>query len=143
MAVFHCGPVVKKEGDKWQVVSAGPTTSMRMEIFEDDFIKKFGTRMIIGKGGMGEKTLTALQESGAVYVHYTGGAGALAAKAIKGVENVYWLKELGIPEAAWIFEVKDFGPLSVTMDSHGESLYTSLDKKVKEKLKIIHKKINA
>lgn len=141
MALFHCGPVVKKAGDKWQVVSAGPTTSMRMEIFEDDFLKKFGIKMVIGKGGMGENTLRALQENGAVYVHYTGGAGALAAKAIKGVENVYWLKRLGMPEAAWIFDVGDFGPLSVTMDAHGNSLYDSLERDVHKNLEKIYEQI--
>lgn len=141
MALFHCGPVVKKEDGKWQVISAGPTTSIRMEIFTDQFLSRFGPRMIIGKGGMGEKTLAALKDRGAVYAHYTGGAGALAAKKIESVEDVYWLEELGIPEAVWIFKVQDFGPLSITMDSGGESLYASLNKKVKENLKEIQKRI--
>ena len=79
--------------------------------------------MIIGKGGMGRETLKALKKAGAVYTHFTGGAGALAAKAIKKVENVYFLDELGIPEAAWILEVENFGPLIVTMDANGNSFY--------------------
>ncbi len=141
MALFHCGPVVQKKNDEWKIVSAGPTTSIRMEIFEDEFLKTFEVRMIIGKGGMGDRTLTALEEVGSVYVHYTGGAGALAAKAIKKVTCVYWLRELGIPEAAWILDVEEFGPLSVTMDAHGNSLYVDLGKKVKKNLEKIHEKI--
>jgi tartrate/fumarate subfamily iron-sulfur-dependent hydro-lyase beta chain len=122
-ALFHCGPLMKKEKGKWQVVSAGPTTSNRMEIFEDDFLMKFGTNLIIGKGGMGERTAKALQKYDGVYVAYTGGAGALAAEKIEAVEDVYWLEELGMPEAVWIFRVNEFGPLVVAMDSYGKSIY--------------------
>ncbi len=122
-ALFHCGPLMKKENGTWSVVSAGPTTSNRMEIFEDDFILKFGTNIIIGKGGMGQRTAKALQKNVGVYVAYTGGAGALAAEKVEAVEDVYWLDELGMPEAVWIFRVKEFGPLVVAMDSHGKSLY--------------------
>ena len=129
MALFHCGPLMKKENGKWQVVSAGPTTSSRMEIFEDRFIDKFGINLIIGKGGMGEKTEKALQKHTGVYTAYTGGAGALAAEKVEEVLGVYWLEELGMPEAAWIFKVKDFGPLVVAIDSHGKSIYRELNKK--------------
>ena len=128
MALFHCGPLMKKEKDKWQVVSAGPTTSSRMEIFEDKFIEKFGINIIIGKGGMGDRTEKALQKFGGVYTAYTGGAGALAADKVEEVPGVYWLEELGMPEAAWIFKVKDFGPLVVAIDSHGSSIYKELKK---------------
>jgi tartrate/fumarate subfamily iron-sulfur-dependent hydro-lyase beta chain len=124
MALFHCGPLMKRN-DKWEVVSAGPTTSSRMEIFEDKFIKKFGVTILIGKGGMGEKTREALKRYGCIYAAYTGGAGALAAEKIKRVIDVFWLEELGMPEAVWVFEVKDFGPLIVAMDSKGESIYKS------------------
>ena len=123
MALYHCGPLMKKEKGKWQVVSAGPTTSSRMEIFEDNFIKKFGINIIIGKGGMGERTKKALQKYTCIYTSYTGGAGALAADKIEEVDGVYWLEELGMPEAVWIFKVKEFGPLVVAMDSNGESIY--------------------
>jgi tartrate/fumarate subfamily iron-sulfur-dependent hydro-lyase beta chain len=119
---------MKKENGKWQAVSAGPTTSSRMEIFEDKFIEKFGTGIIIGKGGMGERTEKALQKYTCVYTSYTGGAGALAADKIEEVPNVYWLEELGMPEAAWIFKVKEFGPLVVAIDSHGESIYRNIKK---------------
>ena len=128
MALFHCGPLMKEENGKWQAVSAGPTTSSRMVIFEDKFIEKFGIGIIIGKGGMGERTEKALQKYTCVYTSYTGGAGALAADKIEEVPNVYWLEELGMPEAAWIFKVKEFGPLVVAIDSHGESIYRNLKK---------------
>jgi len=128
MALYHCGPLMKKTNSKWQVVSAGPTTSSRMEIFEDRFIEKFGIQVIIGKGGMCEKTEKALKKHCAVYTTYTGGAGALAADKIEEVSDVFWLEELGMPEAAWIFKVKEFGPLVVAIDSHGNSIYKEIKK---------------
>ena len=128
MALFHCGPLMKKVNSKWQVVSAGPTTSSRMEIFEDRFLDKFHTRLIIGKGGMGERTKKALQKYICIYTSYTGGAGALASDKVKEVLGVYYLEELGMPEAAWIFKVKDFGPLVVAMDSHDNSIYENIVK---------------
>jgi tartrate/fumarate subfamily iron-sulfur-dependent hydro-lyase beta chain len=94
-----------------------------MEIFEDKFIEKYGINIIIGKGGMGKRTEKALQTYGGVYTAYTGGAGALAADRVEDVPDVYWLDELGMPEAVWIFKVKEFGPLVVAMDSHGKSIY--------------------
>ena len=123
MALFHCGPLMKKNKNGWKVISAGPTTSSRMESFEADIIRKLGIKIIIGKGGMGEKTLKALKKYSCVYLAYPGGAGALAADKVEKVEDVYWLEELGILEAVWIFKVKDFGPLVVAMDSHGKTLY--------------------
>lgn len=131
---FHCGPVMKRKDDEWKVVSAGPTTSIRMEIFEDEFMEKFGVRAFIGKGGMGERTLKALGKYGGVYLQYTGGAGSLTAGSVKKVEDVFYLDELGIPEAVWLFEVEEFGPLVVTMDSHGSSLHEEISKNVSEKL---------
>ena len=126
MGLYHCGPLMKKTNGGWEVISAGPTTSSRMEIFEDRFIKEFGVNLIIGKGGMGEKTQKALQKYTCIYTSYTGGAGALAADRIKKVENVYWLDKLGMPEAVWLFKVKEYGPLVVAMDSHGNSIYKNL-----------------
>lgn len=123
MALFHCGPLMKKDGDKWIVVSAGPTTSSRMDLFEDEFLEKYGVGIIIGKGGMGKRTQKALQKYTCVYTSYTGGAGALAADKVKKVPGVYWLEELGMPEAVWIFDVEEFGPLVVAMDTHGKTLY--------------------
>lgn len=124
MALFHCGPLVKKDKNgNWQAISAGPTTSSRMEIFEDKFIEKYHVPIIIGKGGMGKKTLNALEKHTCVYTAYTGGAGALAADRIQEVSSVYWFDELGMPEAVWIFKVEEFGPLVVAMDSHGDIVY--------------------
>ena len=138
VAVFHCGPIIKKEGEKWKVVAAGPTTSSRMELFEYDFIKRFGTRLIIGKGGMGSKTTKACKEFKAVYAAFTGGAAVLAANAIKKVKEVYWLEELGMPEALWVMEVESFGPLTVTIDAYGRNL----TEEVKQKAREIAKKID-
>ena len=126
MGLFHCGPLMKKVGNKWEVVSAGPTTSSRMGIFEDKFIEKFKINLIIGKGGMGKNTQKALQKYICVYTSYTGGAGALAAEKVEEVLGVYWLEELGMPEAVWIFKVKEFGPLVVSIDTHDNSIYRKL-----------------
>ncbi|MEF8832006.1 MAG: FumA C-terminus/TtdB family hydratase beta subunit [Candidatus Thermoplasmatota archaeon] len=133
-AMFHCGPAIHKEEGEWKVVSAGPTTSIRMDIFEDDFIERFGTKVIIGKGGMGERTLKALEKHGGVYCQYTGGAGALMANAIKEVEDVYFLEELGIPEAFWMFRVEEAGPFLVTMDSAGNSIHDDVAEEVSKNL---------
>ena len=139
LAVFHCGPIVKKEGEKWKVVAAGPTTSTRMDIFEDEFIKNFKTRVIIGKGGMGKRTTDAMQNYGAVYGAFTGGAAVLAAKAIKSVRTVEWF-DLGMPEALWILEVDQFGPLTVAIDSHGNNLFEEVKKSTEENRgKVYHK----
>jgi len=124
MVLYHSGPLVKKNGKGgWCVVSAGPTTSSRMEELEDYFIKNFNINLIIGKGGMGRQTKKALQKYTCVYTSFTGGAGALAADKIKKVKDVFWLEELGMAEAIWIFEVEKFGPLVISMDSHGNSLF--------------------
>ncbi len=131
---FHCGPVMKKENDTWHVVSAGPTTSIRMEIFEDKFMDEFGTKIFIGKGGMGEKTSEALQEHGAVYAQFTGGAGSLMAGSVEKVEDVHFLDELGVPEAVWVLRVNEFGPLLVTMDSQGESIHRDVSEEVQKNL---------
>jgi len=141
LAVFHCGPIVKKEGDRWVVVAAGPTTSTRMDQFEDEFIKVFKVRVVIGKGGMGKKTTDAMQKYGAVYGAFTGGAGVLAAKAVKNVKTVEWLQDLGMPEALWVFEVDEFGPLTVAIDSHGSNLFEEVKNKAEESRKKIYEKL--
>jgi fumarate hydratase subunit beta len=140
LAVFHCGPVVSKEGDKWIAVAAGPTTSTRMDIFEDEFIKNFKVRVVIGKGGMGKKTTDVMAKYGAVYGAFTGGAAILAARAIKNVKSVEWL-DLGTPEALWIFEVEEFGPLAVAIDSHGNNIFMDIQKKVEENKQKIYQKL--
>ncbi|MGQ9624330.1 MAG: FumA C-terminus/TtdB family hydratase beta subunit [Candidatus Bathycorpusculaceae bacterium] len=140
LAVFHCGPVVSKKDEGWVAVAAGPTTSTRMDIFEDEFIKNFKVRVVIGKGGMGKKTTDAMAKYGAVYGAFTGGAAILAAKAIKKVSGVEWL-DLGTPEAMWIFEVEDFGPLAVAIDSHGNNIFMEVAKKVDENRQRIYQKL--
>ena len=140
LAVFHCGPVVAKQGEKWIAVAAGPTTSTRMDIFEDEFIKNFKIRVVIGKGGMGKKTTDAMQKYGAVYGAFTGGAAVLAARAIKNVRGVEWF-DLGVPEAMWIFEVEEFGPLVVAIDSHGNNLFADVQKTVEESRQKIYQKL--
>jgi fumarate hydratase class I len=124
-ALYHCGPVVRKEGDMWTVTAAGPTTSIREEPYQADIIRRFGVRAVIGKGGMGARTLAALKESGAVYLNAVGGAAQFYARAIEGVEGVS-LMEFGTPEAMWHLRVKDF-PAIVTMDAHGNSLHKDLE----------------
>jgi fumarate hydratase subunit beta len=139
-AVFHCGPIVRKEGDKWTVIAAGPTTSTRMDIFEDEFIKAFKVRVIIGKGGMGKRTTDGMKKYGAVYGAFTGGAAVLAAKAIKNVRGVEWF-DLGMPEALWILDVEEFGPLIVAIDTHGNNLFEEVQKKTEENRQKIYDKI--
>jgi len=140
LAVFHCGPVVSRKEEKWVAVAAGPTTSTRMDIFEDEFIKNFKVRVVIGKGGMGKKTTDAMAKYGAVYGAFTGGAAILAAKAIKSVKSVEWL-DLGTPEAMWIFEVEEFGPLAIAIDSHGNNIFMDVQKKVEENKQKIYQKL--
>jgi fumarate hydratase subunit beta len=140
LAVFHCGPVMRKEGDKWIAVAAGPTTSTRMDLFEDEFIRNFKVRVVIGKGGMGKKTTDAMERYGAVYGAFTGGAAILAAKAIKNVRSVEWF-DLGMPEAMWIFEAQEFGPLAVAIDSHGNNLFTDVQKTVEANKQKIYQKL--
>jgi fumarate hydratase subunit beta len=131
LAVFHCGPIMRKESDRWAVVAAGPTTSSRMEAFEPEFIERFKPRVIIGKGGMGEKTTKAMAKSGAIYAAFTGGAAVLAANVIKRVVNVEWL-DLGMPEAMWVLEVNGFGPLVVAIDSFENNLLRDVAAKAQE-----------
>ena len=121
MVLYHCGPVVKRENNEWKVLAAGPTTSSRMDLFEKEVIEIYGVRIIVGKGGMGDRTSEALKKIKGIYATYTGGAGALAAKSFKKVLSVYYLEELGSPEAIWIFEAENFGPLIVSIDPDGKN----------------------
>jgi fumarate hydratase subunit beta len=140
LAVFHCGPIVKKDDIGWRVVAAGPTTSSRMEPFEAGFIKNFKVRVVIGKGGMGKKTVDAMKQYGAVYGAFTGGAAVLAAKAIKKVKGVEW-SDLGMPEAMWILEVEEFGPVTVAIDTHGNNLYETIQDKAENEKRSIYRKL--
>lgn len=124
--IYHCGPVVKKEGDKWSFVAAGPTTSIREEPYQGKVIEMYGVRGVIGKGGMGDKTMAACKEHGAVYFHAVGGCGTATAQAVKEVITVHKLEEFGTPEAFWVIKCEDF-PVIVTMDSHGTSIHDKIE----------------
>jgi fumarate hydratase subunit beta len=132
--IYHCGPVVKKENDVYSFVAAGPTTSSREEPYEAAVIEKFGVRGVIGKGGMGEKTLAACRKFGCVYLHTIGGLAVILAESVKRVLDVHKLEEFGTPEAMWVIEVEKF-PAVVTMDSHGNSLHAEVLKKSEERMK--------
>ncbi len=120
-AIFHAGPIIKKEDEKYKMVAIGPTTSMRMNPYQSDVIA-MGAKIVIGKGGMDDSVREALVENESVYVVATGGCAALYVDAVEEIESVDWL-DLGMPEAIWNLKVKDFGPLIVAMDSEGNSLY--------------------
>src|SRR5215470_1167324 len=121
--LYHCGPVVMKQADgSWKATAAGPTTSIREEPYQAQIIRDFGLRGVIGKGGMGDRTLAACKEHGCVYLHAVGGAAQVLAECIKRVNNVYLLEKFGAPEAIWEFEVAGF-PATVTIDANGHSLH--------------------
>ncbi|MGD2145924.1 MAG: FumA C-terminus/TtdB family hydratase beta subunit [Anaerolineae bacterium] len=143
--IYHCGPVVRgptqspKHDDggstqsPWEFVAAGPTTSIREEVYEPEVIEHFGLRGVIGKGGMGPNTLRACQEHGAVYFHAVGGAASLIAAAVKEVVSVYKKDDFGVPEAFWVIRVEDF-PVVVTMDTHGQSIHDEVEEMSKAAL---------
>jgi len=133
--IYHCGPVVAENEDgSYDFVAAGPTTSIREEPYQADVIGRYGLRGVIGKGGMGPKTLEGLGEHGAVYLHAVGGAAQVLARAIPRVEKVFMLSEFGVPEALWVIEVERF-PVMVTMDSHGGSLHAEVEERSQAKLR--------
>ncbi len=124
-AIFHAGPIVrKKEGtdDDWEMVSIGPTTSMRMEKFEYDFVKETGVRVIVGKGGMKENTERACKEFGAIHCVFPAGCAVVAATEVLRIKEHHW-DELGMPETLWCCDVKEFGPLIVSIDTYGRNLF--------------------
>jgi fumarate hydratase class I len=130
-ALYHCGPVVVKDGDGWRVMAAGPTTSVRENPYEPDFIAESGVRIIIGKGGMDAETLAAMKRCGCVYVQAVGGAAALSAAAVKKVAGVSYLEEFGAAEAVWHFDVEDFRGV-VAMDAAGRSLFDEVGEKSRQ-----------
>jgi fumarate hydratase class I len=133
--IFHCGPIVRKdERGAWELVAAGPTTSERMNAYVPQVLAKFGVRGIIGKGGMSRDVLDALRQSGAVYLSAVGGAAQVLASKVGRVAAVAKLEEFGVPEALWVFEVKDF-PVMVTMDTHARSLHAETAAESQERMK--------
>jgi fumarate hydratase subunit beta len=129
--IYHCGPLVRKGNDEWDIIAAGPTTSARMDEVAPKVIAKLGIRAIIGKGGMGISTREAMRRYGCVYLSITGGAAVLAATRIKAVKAVYW-EDLGMAEAVWHLLVEDFGPLIVSIDARGNSLYDEVEEDARE-----------
>jgi fumarate hydratase subunit beta len=130
--IYHCGPVVKQHEDgRYSFVAAGPTTSIREEVYEPDVIEHFNLKGVIGKGGMGPYTLKACHDQPAVYMHAIGGAATLIAQSVKEVVTVHKM-EFGVPEAMWVIRVEDF-PVVVTMDSHMESIHDRVEAQSKAK----------
>ncbi|MDD4437704.1 MAG: L(+)-tartrate dehydratase subunit beta [Tissierellia bacterium] len=122
MAILHAGPIIKEEPGKNTMISIGPTSSIRMEADEAAFIEKTGVKIIVGKGGMGEKTSEACKKFGAIHCVYPGGCAVSAAECVEEIENVYW-HELGMPECEWVLRVKEFGPLIVSIDTKGNNMF--------------------
>jgi len=139
MPCIHTAPSLKKVDDRWEPVCVGTTTSGRMDRFTPDLIEKYGVRAIIGKGGLYEKSLKAMERYGAVYMAIVGGAASLETQQIEEIEAVYW--EHLHPEALYQFRVKDFGPLTVAMDSHGNHLYFRVKQEAKRRLPELYKKL--
>lgn len=135
-AIYHCGPIMLKKGDRWKCLAAGPTTSIREEPYLAEVMKNYGVRCVIGKGGMGEKTAEALQKYCGVYLFAVGGAAVVYAETVESVEKVFKLNDFGVPEAMWVLKVKDF-PAVVSMDSHGGSLHEKIETQSKDSYKKI------
>jgi L(+)-tartrate dehydratase beta subunit len=141
-AIFHAGPIVRKKDDgKFEMVSIGPTTSMRMEKFEREFIKQTGVKLIVGKGGMGPETAAGCQEGPAVHAIFPGGCAVLAATQVEEIEGYEW-PDLGMPETLWINRVKEFGPLIISIDTKGNNLISQNKESFKDKKKPILERIN-
>ena len=141
-AIFHAGPIVRQKDDgEYEMVSIGPTTSMRMEKFEKDFIKQTGVKLIVGKGGMGAETQEGCVEYKAVLAIFPGGCAVLAATKVEKIEGAEW-KDLGMPETLWINKVKEFGPLIISIDTKGRNLIEENKKVFNEKKKPILERIN-
>ena len=139
MPCIHTAPSLRKTGDKWEKICVGTTTSTRMERFTPDLIGRYGVRAIIGKAGLYQRSLEAMQKYGAVYLAIVGGAAALETLQIEEIEAVYW--EHLHPEALYQFRVKDFGPLTVAMDSHGRHLYAEVKEEARRRLPGIYAKL--
>lgn len=121
-AILHAGPIIQETEDGYEMVSVGPTTSMRMEKFEEEFIKETGVRVIIGKGGMGEGTARGCRDNNAIHVVIPAGNAVWAATRVKKIVDAQW-KDLGMPETLWVCDVEEFGPLIVSIDSEGNNIF--------------------
>lgn len=142
-AIFHAGPIVRqKEDGDYEMVSIGPTTSMRMEKFEKEFIRQTGVKLVVGKGGMGAETAAGCVENKAVHAIFPGGCAVLAATKVEKIEGAEW-KDLGMPETLWINKVNEFGPLIISIDTRGNNLIEQNKARFNEKKKPILERINA
>jgi len=122
LAIFHAGPIIKEKGEQYELISVGPTSSIRMEEWAADFIARTGVKIMIGKGGMGSKTAAACRDHKALHCVYPGGCAVLGASQTEKVTAVYW-RELGMPECLWVMQVREFGPLMVSIDTQGTNLF--------------------
>ena len=133
LAIFHAGPIVAKDDNgKWQMISIGPTTSMRMEKFEKEFIAQTGVKLIIGKGGRGADTVEGCKNHKALHAVFPGGCAVLAANGVEEIERVEW-EDLGMPESLWVSRVKNFGPLIISIDTKGNNLFETNKAKFNER----------
>lgn len=144
-AIFHAGPIVRDNGNEnYEIVSVGPTTSMRMEKFEKEFIAETGVKVIVGKGGMGKNTEEGCREHKALHVVFPAGNAVLAATKVERIKEVHW-KDLGMPESLWVCEVKEFGPLIVSIDTEGRNVFeqnkVEFNKKKEEQYELISKQV--
>ncbi len=122
-AILHAGPIVRTKGENdYEMISVGPTTSMRMEKFEEEFIRQTGVRLIVGKGGMGDGTMRGCRDYKALHAVFPAGNAVVAAVCVEHIESAHW-KDLGMPETLWTCKVKEFGPLIVSIDTHGNNLF--------------------
>lgn len=143
-AIFHAGPIMQEDVSQssgYRVISVGPTTSMRMDRYQKEFLEKAGVKLIVGKGGMGPKTTEGCVQQCAIHTVFPGGCAVLAAERVEEVERVEWL-DLGMPEAMWVMRVKDFGPLIVSIDTQGNNLFERNKKGFAEKQEPIIEQIN-
>jgi len=127
MAIYHAGPIVRGKEHEWELVSIGPTSSVRMEKWAAGFIEKTGVKVMIGKGGMGEKTTAACRKYGAIHCVYPGGCAVLGASQIEKIENVFW-PELTMAECLWVMRTHQFGPLIVSIDTQENNIFSENSK---------------
>ncbi|WP_148359328.1 L(+)-tartrate dehydratase subunit beta [Peribacillus simplex] len=144
-AIFHAGPIVRDLGNEnYEIVSIGPTTSMRMEKFEKEFIEETGVKLIVGKGGMGKNTEEGCKNHKALHLVYPAGNAVYAATKVEQIREVHW-KDLGMPESLWVCEVNEFGPLIVSIDTEGNNIFeenkVEFNKKKEEQYELISKQV--
>ncbi|WP_153733429.1 L(+)-tartrate dehydratase subunit beta [Sporosarcina obsidiansis] len=144
-AIFHAGPIVRDHGNEdYEIISIGPTTSMRMEKFEKEFIEQTGVKLIVGKGGMGKNTEAGCKNHKALHLVFPAGNAVYAATKVERIKEVHW-KDLGMPESLWVCEVKEFGPLIVSIDSEGNNIFernkVEFNKRKEEQYEFISKQV--